>query len=173
MKSYETKLDPITGATLKIKLFRQVQNVPELRKQLTSGQLQCCAVKPTLILDPFQLVIATNKALLAEIQERIVTRSVFSEILFTLSISKNVSSSLSQFGIDDNYSDILVAVIRRNGDDTDKVFDAIKGEICDIEHLSEITDLKALKKAYNIDAVEEKNCNLLDTIINKIVTKEC
>jgi hypothetical protein len=51
---------------LNIRLFRNVENVAELRKQIMTGQWQCCLVNPKFILDPFQLVIAANKALTSE-----------------------------------------------------------------------------------------------------------
>lgn len=172
MKLYECDLDPITNSRIKIKLFREVDNVPELRKKIVAGELKCCIINPKLIVDPFQVIVAANKALVAAKHEKLVTRTIYSEILFNLSPSKNMRNSLLQFGIDDKNTDLLVAILDELGTTSDEIFKSIEGNEYNIEELKNITDLKAVKKAYNISSDEDKSSDLLNVIVNKIVIKD-
>ncbi|KAF2879078.1 hypothetical protein ILUMI_27087 [Ignelater luminosus] len=170
--TYEQPLSAATNATIRIKLFKNVKNVPHLRKQIISGALKCCIIKPNLIVDPFQIVVAANKALTAN---KMTTRTMFAEILFNLSISKNITQSLQKFGIDDNEKDIIVVVIDK-GDFSDKVhevYEQIKGEEVDILCLKDLTDLKEVKKAYKLSDTEYEKLSILDSVVSRIATKDC
>ncbi|CAH1376847.1 unnamed protein product [Tenebrio molitor] len=168
-KMVTAKLDPIVKSDLNIRLFRNVENVAELRKQIMTGQWQCCLVNPKFILDPFQLVIAANKALTSESR---TTKTIFTEILFNLSISKNITKSLQQFGINDDCKDLLVVTIVEGNGESGGVFSDIIGEEVDLEMLEQISDLTAIKKAYKIGSNEEKSTTLLDSIVSRIATKD-
>lgn len=170
--TYEQPLSASTNATIRIKLFKDVKNVPHLRKQIISGDLKCCIIKPNLIVDPFQIVVAANKALVAE---KMTTRTVYAEILFNLSISKNITQSLQKFGIDDNEEDILVVVIDKgdSSNEVDKVYEQIEGEETDILCLKDLTDLKEVRKAYKLSDIECERLSVLDSVVSRIATKDC
>lgn len=172
MKTFEIKLDNSTNKKLLIKLFKEVKNISTLRQDIINGKLACCIVKPNLILDPFQIVIAANKASVAQNQQSLITKTVYSEILFNLSPTKNVTKSLISFGADDKHDTILVAVICDVNDDSyENIFNVIDGVQCDLSELSSFTDVSLIKKTYG--ANEISNERLLNAVINKIVTKEC
>lgn len=177
MKEYTATLDPITKSTIKLRLYTDVKNIPELRKKIVAGELKCCAIKPSLILDPFQIAVAANKAVLAEKRKKLITRTLYSEVLFNLSISKNVTKSLTQFGIDDKYNNIIIGVICKDGEENEGkgVFDTIEGEEQNWEDLEKLTEIDKFKKQYTVDIWEGKynaHCGLLNTVVNKMVIKE-
>lgn len=162
-------LDPSTNSVVKIKLYQSVKNMPDLQQQIRSGDLNCCLIKPSLILDPFQIVIAANKAALAD---ELVTKKLYTELLYNLSISKSITKSLQIFGIDVNKTDILVVVIDKHGTDTMKdVVKEIYGIETDISKLKELTNLVEVKKVYSLMDIELKTPVLLNSIISKIAVK--
>lgn len=162
----KTALDPVSKTNINIHLFRNVENVSDLHKKIMSGQLGCCFINPKLIVDPFQLVIAANKALVAENR---TTKTIFTEILFNLSISKNITRSLQQFGITNECNDLLVVTIV---DDDSEIILEIKGEEVELGELQEIRDLNAVRKAYKIGPNEEKTTTILDSVVSRIATKD-
>ncbi|EFA08846.1 EKC/KEOPS complex subunit Tprkb [Tribolium castaneum] len=159
-------LDPLVNKTLNIRLFHSVENVSDLRKKIMSGQLECCLVNPKLIVDPFQLVVAANKALTAKNR---TTKTIFTEILFNLSVSKHITKSLQQFGITDDCRDLLVVTV---GDDDSRVLSEIKGTEVELGALEEIRDLGAVKKAYKIGPEEGATSTIVDSVVSRIATKD-
>ncbi|XP_063915823.1 EKC/KEOPS complex subunit Tprkb-like [Zophobas morio] len=159
-------LDPTVELPLTVQLYRNVKNVPELRQKVIAGQIKCCFINPKYILDPFQLIVAANKALTCENR---ITKTVFTEILYNLSISKNITRSLQQFGITDDCRDLLVVMV---GGESDGAAAQIDGEEADLGVLEEIRDLGAIRKAYKIKELEEKNTTLLDSVVSRIATKD-
>ncbi|XP_044252840.1 EKC/KEOPS complex subunit Tprkb-like [Tribolium madens] len=162
----KTALDPLVNKNINIRLFRNVDNVSDLRKKVISGQLECCFINPKLIVDPFQIVVATNKALIAESR---TTKTIFTEILFNLSVSKHITKSLQQFGITDDCKDLLVVTVE---DDDSGIISEIKGKEVELRALEEIRDLNAIKKEYKIGLNEEKTTTILDSVVSRVATKD-
>ncbi|XP_066146644.1 EKC/KEOPS complex subunit TPRKB-like [Euwallacea fornicatus] len=174
MAYYAVELDPSTGKTLKMQLYENVKNTMDLRKQIMNGELQCTIIKPELICDPFQVVIAANKTLTSKKQ---TTKSVFTEILYNLSPSSNISQSLSKFGVDDKSKGLLVVTLENNDDKSDaeisnNIFALVKGDVLDISELGCTSDIRAIRKIYKISDVEYHSVDLLDSIVSRIAIKE-
>lgn len=164
---YKINLDPITESKLTIRLFRNVKNTPELRKNIMDGTLKCAIIKPSLIVDPFVITLAANKALTSP---KMITRTVYTEILFNLSISKNITPSLQLFGIDDKETDILVVGVDKV-DENGSVFEGIDGEEVDVKTLGNLRDEKAIQKAYKLKEDEVRR-DLLGAVCNRICIKD-
>ncbi|XP_001606178.1 EKC/KEOPS complex subunit Tprkb [Nasonia vitripennis] len=173
-ESFTLQLDEVTEKYLTIYLYKDVQNIEEIHKKIISKELPCCIVKANLVLDPFQLVIAANKAALNEKYKQMVTRSLFTEVIYCLSTSKNISQSLTTFGISDDTTNILVILIHKaEGKEIQEklVFDSISGERIPISKLSQFTDVNLIKSTYKIDKDESKVSSLLDSIVSRISDK--
>lgn len=166
--TFKANLDPSTGYSMELRLYRNVTNVSELRQKLMKGELKCAVIKPSLIADPFQIVVAANKAVLAE---KTTTKSLSTEVLFNLSISTNITQSLIKFGIDDKETDLLVLILKK-GNEENNSFKEIDGEECDISELQKLADLKTIKKNYKISDEELKVSSLIDSIVTRISVKE-
>lgn len=169
--AYSMPLDSKSNSIILIKLYKNVTNVPELRRNVLSGELNCCILKPKLILDPLQIVIAANKAL---ITDKLKTRSLYTELLFNLSISKNISQSLQKFGIDDQETNLIVVVLKKINYDFNEnlIFNQIEGEEVDLKELNMYSDLALITRAYKVSNVESKKVPLLDSVISRIATKD-
>lgn len=171
MDTYTQQLDPITGKYLTLYLYTDVENTPDLLKKILTGELLCCILKTTLIIDPFQVVVAANKAVLREREKKLITKSLFTEILYSISSSTNISLSLTKFGIHDNDKNILVALIHNEDDKeflAEQILCHIKGKLTPIEQLSNFNDIVLIKKIYKINEDELKVSSLSDSIVSRI-----
>lgn len=168
---YTLQLDPRTGKYLTLHLFTNVTNTPEIKKKILSGKLQCCILKSTMIVDPFQVVVAANKAVLRMHSNSLITRSVFTEVLYAISSSTNISQSLIKFGIDDRDKNILVALLHDKNDKESlegEILGQIEGEKTAISRMKEFADVKLVRKTYKIDDDELKVSTIEDSIVSRI-----
>ena len=175
MDAYTAPLDPETEMLCTLHLFANIENSDEILRKLINGELCCCVIKAALIADPFQVLVAANRAAINAKMNRLTTKSLYTEVLFNLSISKNISRSLMEFGITDNDKNILVALIHKINDDesTSKlVTDRIKGDNMPISRLPEFTDLDLIRKTYKIDKDESTVSNLTNSIVSRISCKD-
>lgn len=167
--SYSLRLDPESNRTLHLKLFTDVRNLGQLKSKLLSGQLSCGVMNPKLICDPFQVVVAANKAVVAE---KLTTRNVYSEILYNLSPSKNITQSLLRFGLNDNENNALVAVLVGDDGKGLEVFGEVDGEEVMMEGLKKFTNELEVKKVYKIGEEEASCMGLVNSVVTRIATKE-
>lgn len=168
---YSCNLDAETGAKLNLYLYKEVKNLKELREKVMNGSLKCCIIKPSLVCSPFQVSVAANKALLSAKRGTMTTRTIFSEVLFNLSLSKNITQSLIKFGIDDKETNLLVAIIEQDGEDTSEILGNIDGVQCSIDDLEKFSDTKLIEKAYKVQNCKQIS-QLTDLVVSKIVTKD-
>lgn len=164
-------LDSSTNTQLKIKLYQKVKNVKKLKQKLVRGQLKCCIIKPSLIYDPFQILVAANKALTSE---KITTKTIFTEILFNLSISKHITKSLQTFSVGDDDDNLLVVTLGNNDekDGDESVYNEIDGEEIELSNLKDFSDLEEIKKVYKISEKETTSVPFVDSIVSRIATKD-
>lgn len=160
-------LDPKTKSEIFIKLYRNVENTVELRKKLMNQELKCCLIRCSLILDPFQIVVAANKALVAE---KLTTKSIYTEVLYNLSITKNISKSLATFGVQDNDSSFLI--IYFNQENEKGICMQIVGDEVPLSELNDLNDMVSIRKYYKIADIETKVVPTIDSIVSRIVTKD-
>ncbi|KAL0108493.1 hypothetical protein PUN28_015202 [Cardiocondyla obscurior] len=175
MDDYSVELDQETGLSCTLQLFNTVTNASEVRQELISGKLHCCMAKVSLVIDVLQAVVAANKAALNAKRNRLITKTVYTEVLFYLSMSKNISRSLAEFGVGDDDTSILVIVIHKPGEEQavlQNISESIKGEKVPISKLSELADVNLIKKTYKIDENELRVSSLADTVVSRISCKE-
>ncbi|KAK2581792.1 hypothetical protein KPH14_002267 [Odynerus spinipes] len=172
---FSMELDPETKMHCTLYLFKNVQNTAEIRRKVVSGDFACCILKPTYIVDPFQVIIAANKAILNEKSNQLITKSKFTEILFYLSMTKNISRSLADFGVSDDDKNILVVTIHKANEQEStlkRIVEVVKGEKVSLEELKELTNLELARKYYKIDKEELNVSNFIDSVISKMACKD-
>ncbi|KYQ56542.1 TP53RK-binding protein [Trachymyrmex zeteki] len=169
---YKTvELDHETGLFCSMCLFTNVTNTIEIREKLITGKLQCCIANVAPIFDPFQVVVAANRAALNSTRNRMVTRNINTEILFNMSLSDSIVCALNQFGLSDDAKTILVVLVHKRGEEKailEKISEDIKGENISVSHLKNYTDESLVKKTYIITGGLLQNRDLLDAIVSKI-----
>lgn len=169
IEPYICDLDAVTNTTLTMYLYKNVENVEEIRNNIIKGDWKCAVIKPNLIIDPFQVAVAANKAAVSEKDGSMVTRSVFGEILYNLSLTKNISQSLSKFGIEKENNLLVCFLIRPDQDYSNEILQKIHGEPCAIGELKHLTSVKDVKSIYKLNNYNKED--LLDVIVSRIVTK--
>ncbi|KAJ3188559.1 hypothetical protein HK101_009066 [Irineochytrium annulatum] len=137
-------------------LFKDVQNAAEVKQQIiksaTAGDddvPECVMLNAASILDLFQIQVACTKALLAQHQSSMKTKTLYSEILFNLSPNNNISESLKWFGLGSGVKAVLVGFVGKEPPPEDavrRVKDLIKGDLVPLETLPSLRDMKLIKK---------------------------
>ncbi|KAE8740727.1 hypothetical protein FOCC_FOCC013748 [Frankliniella occidentalis] len=166
-------LDPSTGLFISMALLRDVKNAKDLKEKVMSGALKCAIMKPSLIVDPFQVIVAANKAAVSYINNKMVTKSMYTELLFNLSISKNITQSLVKFGIHESDDDVFIATIhKKNESGILEILSEISGELVPLVELKNLFDSSLICKSYKLSEFEKNNSLILDSIVSRIATSD-
>lgn len=172
-KIYKLQLENKTHFTYQV-LLTNVKNTKQLREMIFSSQLKCCLIKPGVIVDPWIVSIAANKALEKELNNSMTTKSIYTETLYNLSSSKNISESLKQFSAQDNDTDVLVMIVTKGEtcEEIENIVKQIEGNIVPIEQLKELCDTKLICKLHSIGEKELKISSLSNCILSHMAYKD-
>lgn len=133
------------------------------------GEWMCGVVNAELVMDPLQVAVAANAAVIAQHRGTMLTRTVYGEILYNLSVTKNISQSLSKFGINKGRNLLLCFLVTLDRDDSEDIIPHIEGDVCPMTDLSTVTKMKEIKTAYKLNNFK---CNVdLDIVVSRMVTK--
>ncbi|CAB1110377.1 unnamed protein product [Ectocarpus sp. CCAP 1310/34] len=128
-------VDGFPDAKLMLALFTNVKNAADLKRKYLN---RIALLDAGLVLSVFQLRVAAAMAVEKEKAGKMKTRSLPSEMVWSLSGSKNITGTLQTFcvqasEVDD--ADLLVAAIGIDEDDLRSVLADIKGQPCGLEKL--------------------------------------
>lgn len=155
-------------------LFKDVKNAAELRQSAVDGKLNCALITPTMLVNPLQVLVAANKAVHLQKTGKMKTRGLYSEIIFNLSPTNNISEAFKRFGMSDSDESVHVTVVHSR-DEFHLVSDItsrVDGQQLPVEHMSMLTDAAKVKKLYKVSPQEEKCGTLLDALICRMATKD-
>lgn len=170
MRPYMCELDCETNTTLKMYFFKNVENLETLRSKVIEGAWMCGVVNAELVVDPLQVAVAANAAVVAQHRGTMLTRTVYGEILYNLSLTKNISQSLSKFGINKGRDLLICFLVTLDRDNSEDVIPHIQGDLCPMTELSTVTNMKEVKTTYKLNNFKG-NVGLLDIIVSRIATK--
>ncbi|KAJ1361717.1 hypothetical protein KIN20_021042 [Parelaphostrongylus tenuis] len=172
---YELQPDPYDVTqrrALRICLFTDVKNAHELRNKLRSGEIDAAMIRAELVLQLFVVLAAANRAVHQAAHNRLATRSLSAELVYSLSPTRNISDSLVTFGIADTSKNVLVCIFDdKDGSMMKKLAKLIEGKPETLDKLSSIMDFGLIKKVYQIrDSFNEDAIS--DHILSRIIAKD-
>uniref|UniRef100_A0A915AQF4 TP53RK-binding protein n=1 Tax=Parascaris univalens TaxID=6257 RepID=A0A915AQF4_PARUN len=154
-------------------IFRDVKNAIELREALRGGTIDAAFIRAELVLETFILLAAANRAVHQAAHNRLSTRSLHAELIYSLSPSRNISDSLITFGIAETSRDLLVGIFDdESGEKMVEIAKKIDGRPASLDELSVIADYSLIKKVYHVTEPEFNEETISDEIITRIVTKD-
>ncbi|CAC5359364.1 CGI121 [Mytilus coruscus] len=160
-------------STISLALFRNVENAKEVRQNVMNGTFEGALLKTSMICDPFQVIVAANRAIHLKRQNKMITKNVHSEILFCLSPTKNISDSFRKFGLADNETSVMVVVADDiDGSTMSAICKCVKGELSDVQDVIHLKETKLIQKIYKIPDEELVVSKLLDSILSRISSKD-
>lgn len=161
--------------TLVLMLFTNVTNIDEIKAKLTTSTppfSNCTILNYKFIVDPFQILIAANKAVVAKNANTLITKSLSTELLFNLSISENITASLNKFGYSSNdQHHLLLAVFEKDPQIIQAISSQIVGTHEPIKNLSNFSDFEAVKQSYDVADEHLATSSLINLIVTKIACK--
>ncbi|KAL4890812.1 EKC/KEOPS complex subunit cgi121 [Aspergillus ambiguus] len=158
----ETVALPHLPLHVHVALYRDVQNAPFLRQQLISGnaEFEYAFIDASMVLSRSHALSAVFRAVNDYLNQRLKSRNVHSEIVFSFSPNNNIADSFRRFGIADSTKDLLVVKVSVNADITHEsvaahLTQSVEGNPVPFndESLSGISDVAKIKKAYKLGAL--------------------
>uniref|UniRef100_A0AAZ1Y0Z3 EKC/KEOPS complex subunit TPRKB n=1 Tax=Oreochromis aureus TaxID=47969 RepID=A0AAZ1Y0Z3_OREAU len=144
-------------------LFKEVKNAAELKKSAMEGKINGALINPTMLVDPFQVLVAANKAVHLEKVEKMKTRTLYSEIIFNLSPTNNISDAFKRFGISDGDDSVLIVMVdsKDESQDVSDIAARVEGRQVPVEELSSLSDHAKIKKVAPSNSSAFHTCILL------------
>merc|ERR1712087_461323 len=138
-----------------------------------SGKFDASLLKANMVLDEFLLTVAANKAVHSQHCNKMITKTVHSEILFNLSGGRKITEAFKKIGISDSDTSILVAIVGEK--ETSQTLQAlkllIKGRQVSLDELPSLADMPAITKEYKLTDVELSSCSPTAAIASRIAAK--
>ncbi|KAL1916530.1 uncharacterized protein VTP21DRAFT_5721 [Calcarisporiella thermophila] len=171
MESYNLDLYPAAGK-IHLALFRNVRNTASLRERLLKGDpsLSYAFVDARMLLDPFQVLVAANKAVHDQQHNSLKTRTLYSEILYNLEPTSSISEALRKFGIKEDTDALVIAKIGKEADE-EELKGVVEGELVPLAELDTFTDMNALKKCYKLGESINNKQEAISLILGAMAVK--
>ncbi|KAG0259484.1 hypothetical protein BG011_002596 [Mortierella polycephala] len=173
MESFPIDTLPTVG-DIHMACFTGVKNAAALKERLQNQDksLAFAMVESNLIMDVFQLLVATTKAAHDNEAGKLSTQTVSSEIIYNLSPTKNIAESLKRFGITEDTTSLIAVKIGGNSDEVlEDMSTTVDGNLVSFSALDQEKDMVKLRQYYKIDPKVTENKAILNWIIGAIAMK--
>jgi hypothetical protein len=120
---------------LHVLAYENIQNGQELIDQILSGSFPGAALNPSFVWSVFHAHLAANIALFRERHAKMKTRTLNTELIFWLSDSNSIKTSLQTFGFKPSLDAALVCLFNPTEEELQTVQSAIQGDLVDVDAL--------------------------------------
>eukprot|EP00045_Choanoeca_perplexa_P003637 m.32412 g.32412 ORF g.32412 m.32412 type:complete len:172 (-) comp12148_c0_seq2:1086-1601(-) len=155
----------------RVALFVNVKNAKELKTAVIEQKLPAALINPSLVADVFLLRLAAMEAASAEESNSMKTRSVYTEIIFQLSPSKQIKHALETIGIQDDSTALLLLTFEDDAK-AQELCAMVEGSLVSPVQLQDLADLAAIRKAFKVQPAEEKMGSIVDAIATRMALKQ-
>ncbi|KAG9233543.1 kinase binding protein CGI-121-domain-containing protein [Amylocarpus encephaloides] len=144
-----------------IALYRDVKNAAFLHDQLLAGNasFEYALIDASVIVSKIHALAAAYRAVNDMLSDRLRSRNVHSEIVFSLSPNNNIAESFRRFGITPSTTSLLLIKITTDpslsaSDIASHLTTSIEGEALPFtdESIENVTDLARVRKIYKLNA---------------------
>ncbi|KAF2419003.1 CGI-121-domain-containing protein [Tothia fuscella] len=159
----ELKLPHLEAYPVHVSLFQDVTNAEFLKRQLLEGnaEYEYAFLDATTIISVNHVLAAVFRAINDSIHNRLKSRNVHSEIVFSLSPNNNIAESFRRFGVSDTTNTLLAikvlnapnsAVTRL--DPASHLGSCVEGNRIEFsdENLKHSADLPRIRKIYKLNS---------------------
>ncbi|XP_075234931.1 EKC/KEOPS complex subunit TPRKB-like [Lycorma delicatula] len=163
--------------TLYCNLAVGVKNLKDVKKSVINGDLKCALINPKYIIDVFQIAVAANRAIVTQNTDKLLTKTIYTEIIYNLSPSKTIKDAIANFGVNDVDTSFLVCVVGNSAAECEKTANEVCKKIDatfkfpSSYELKNLTDENTVLKCYKISPEELKVSNLLNSVVTRISSK--
>ncbi|BES92578.1 Kinase Hypothetical protein protein CGI-121 [Nesidiocoris tenuis] len=154
--------------TLHLVLAKDVKNMPEIKSLLLNNKLDCALIKPCLVPNVFVVLQAAYKASQAKIKGKLITKTIYTEILYNLSPSKNITQSLATFGAQETDTELLLAHFGVS-ETLQSILSQIQGNF--FKPTENIGNPEQIVKFYNIKPIESTVTPIENSVVSRIATR--
>lgn len=106
-------------------------------------------------------------------RSKLTTHSLHSELVFNLAGSKHIRESLTNFGISETTTCVLVARFNATPEDLAQLRDRVDGTEVPASELAQHLDSAAAQKAFRCSAHDMTTGSLVDHALCKVAIKDC
>ncbi|KAK7204307.1 kinase binding protein CGI-121-domain-containing protein [Myxozyma melibiosi] len=154
-------LPQFPSSPLHLSLYTNVTNAPTIRSQLLSGNTaySYAFLDPSTILSISHVLAAVYRALTEREAGTMRTRTVNSEIVFSMAPSMNIGDALKRFGVKDESTALFVVKVADEAEDVvgaeevgvalESIVEGESVALCD-DALQALTDIEVVRKNYKI-----------------------
>lgn len=149
--------------TIHIALFSDIKNAAFLHQQLLAGNtdFEYALIDASIIVSKLHALAASYRAVNDLVENRLRSRNVHSEIVFSLSPNNNIAESFRRFGITPTTTNLLVVKVSTPSQPTtahtiqSHLTANLEGDQVEFsdEVLSTMTDLARVRKIYKLNNV--------------------
>ncbi|KAJ5294445.1 hypothetical protein PENANT_c006G06825 [Penicillium antarcticum] len=145
-----------------VALYRDVQNAAFLKGQLLAGnsEFEYALIDASMLLSRAHATAAVFRAVNDYMHNRLKSRNVHSEIVFSFNSTNNIAESFRRFGIADSTKDLLVVKVSVSPEIT---HESVAAHLCatvqgtsvpfDDQTLAEVHDVNKIKRVYKLGAL--------------------